>query len=95
MIADMSSSVFVPRGVDVPPLDRSRRWEFKPNPKVREGSMVSGGDIYGHVFENNLFDEHKILLPPRAKGKVTYMAVEGTYTLDDKLIEVEYDGKKT
>lgn len=57
--------------------------------------MVSGGLIYGHVFENNLFDEHKIMLPPRAKGKVTYLAPEGVYTLADKVIEIEYDGKKT
>jgi V-type H+-transporting ATPase subunit A len=32
---------------------------------MKEGTMVSGGDIYGAVFENNLFDEHKIMLPPR------------------------------
>jgi V-type H+-transporting ATPase subunit A len=71
-----------------------RKWNFVPNPKVKEGSMVSGGLIYGHVFENNLFDEHKIMLPPRAKGKITYLAPEGIYTLADKVIEVEFDGKK-
>lgn len=91
----MSDSVFVPRGVDVPPLDEDRVWEFRPLSKIKEGSMVSGGDIYGAVFENNLFDEHKILLPPRVQGKVTYVAPEGSYTLKDKIIEVEYDGKKT
>lgn len=95
VIAEMSQSVFVPRGVDVPPLDMDRKWNFIPNKKVTEGSMVSGGLIYGHVFENNLFDEHKIMLPPRAKGKITYIAEEGTYTLADKVIEIEYDGKKT
>lgn len=65
VIAEMSQSVFVPRGVDVPPLDRSRVWEFRGG-KLKEGSMVSGGDVFGTCFENNLFDEHKILLPPRA-----------------------------
>jgi V-type H+-transporting ATPase subunit A len=43
----------------------NRDWEFHPSPKVKVGSMVGGGDIYGQVFENNLFDEHKIMLPPR------------------------------
>ena len=94
VIAEMSGSVFVPRGVDVPPLDMDRQWEFKPSSKIKVDTMVSGGFIYGHVFENNLFDEHKIMLPPRAKGKITYIAPEGTYTLKDKIIEVEYDGKK-
>lgn len=95
MIAATSKSVFVPRGVDVPPLDMDRNWEFKPNAKIRVDSMISGGDVYGSVFENNLFDEHKILMAPRVQGKVTYIAPEGTYTLKDKVIEVEYDGKKT
>lgn len=81
--------------MDVPPLDESRVWEFKPSSKVKIGTMVSGGDIYGSVFENNLFDEHKIMLGPRVQGKITYVAPEGNYTLKDKLIEVEYDGKKT
>lgn len=54
------------------------------------GGLVSGGDILGTCFENNLFDEHRIILPPKAKGKITYMAPEGSYTVTDKIIEVEY-----
>lgn len=81
--------------MDVPPLDYSKIWEFKANPKLQVGSMVSGGDVIGTVFENNLFDEHKILLPPRTQGKISYMAPDGNYTLEDKVIEVEFDGKKT
>lgn len=50
--------------------------------------MVSGGDVFGTCFENNLFDEHKILLPPRVQGKVSYIAPDGNYTLDDQIIEV-------
>jgi len=55
----------VPRGVDIPSLDQDRVWDFKPNSRIKVGSMISGGDIYGSVFENNLFDEHKILTGPR------------------------------
>jgi V-type H+-transporting ATPase subunit A len=80
----------VPRGVDVPPLDRKRIWEFKGTGRIKEGSMVSGGDVFATCFENNLFDEHKILLPPRVQGKVTYIAPDGNYNLDDKVIEVHY-----
>lgn len=39
--------------------------------------MVTGGDIIGTCFENNLFDEHRILIPPKGKGKVVYIAPEG------------------
>jgi V-type H+-transporting ATPase subunit A len=95
VIAKYSQSVFVPRGVDVPPLNNEKLWEFKANPKIQVGSMVSGGDVFATVFENNLFYEHKIMLAPRVQGKVTYIAPDGNYTLLDKVIEVEYDGVKT
>ena len=42
---------------------------------------MSGGDIYGSVHENTLIN-HKIMLPPKAKGRVTYIAEEGNYTID-------------
>ena len=46
--AQVSQSVFVPRGVDVPSLDVSQKWEFVPK-SVRVGDLVSGGDIIGTV----------------------------------------------
>jgi V-type H+-transporting ATPase subunit A len=55
--------------------------------------MVTGGDILGSCFENNLFDEHRILLPPRARGKIVNLATDGDYTVKDKIIEIEYEGK--
>lgn len=45
------------------------------------GSHLTGGDIYGIVHENTLV-KHKMLLPPRAKGTVTYVAEPGNYTVD-------------
>jgi vacuolar-type H+-ATPase catalytic subunit A/Vma1 len=57
--------------------------------------MLTAGDIYGTVFENNLFSEHKIMVPPRAKGRVTRIAERGNYTIDDKILTLEYDGKTT
>ena len=42
-IAADSASCFIPRGVDVPALDRSLQWEFEPT-KFKVGShRVSGG----------------------------------------------------
>jgi vacuolar-type H+-ATPase catalytic subunit A/Vma1 len=37
--------------------------------------------MYAIVHENNLL-KHKLLLPPRAKGTVTYIASPGNYTVD-------------
>ena len=47
----------------------------------RIGSHVSGGDIYGNVRENNLITKHKIMLPPKGMGTVTYIAPPGNYTI--------------
>jgi len=55
-------------------LDHDKLWEFKPRESIKLGSLVSGGDILGNCYENSLFDEHRILLNPKAKGRVTYLA---------------------
>ena len=70
-IAHNEKSVFIPRGVEVAPLDAKKSWHYKPNKKVKVGDLISGGDVLGTVFENDLFNEHKIMLPPKGKGKIT------------------------
>ena len=37
----------------------------------------------------------KVLLPPKARGTVTYLAPAGNYTIKDKILETEFDGEKT
>ena len=44
------------------------------------GDHITGGDIYGTVIENTLIT-HKIMLPPKALGTITYIAPPGNYTL--------------
>lgn len=92
-IAYESQSVFVPKGVEIPCLDINKNWDFEPG-SIKVGSIVSGGDIIGSCFENNLFDEHRILVPPKAKGRVTYIAPPGQYTVREKILELEFNGKK-
>lgn len=92
-IKDMSQSIYIPRGIDAPALNRDIKWHFTPG-KYSVGDHISGGDIFGSVFENSLIDDHKILLPPRARGTITWLTPEGDYTVDEKIIEVEFDGVK-
>ena len=92
-IAKTSNSIYIPRGIAAPALDRQRDWDFKPLKKV--GDHITGGDIWGSVYENSLLDDHKILLPPRARGTITRIAEKGSYKVDEKILEVEFDGKKT
>ncbi|KAG0583743.1 hypothetical protein KC19_3G159700 [Ceratodon purpureus] len=91
-IARQCGDVYIPRGVAVPALDRKRQWEFKPK-GLSIGDAITGGDLYGTVFENSLI-EHHLGLPPGAMGKITYIAPEGEYSIQDEVIELEFQGEK-
>ena len=60
---------------------------------LQTGDRLTGGDIYATVQENSLL-EHRIMLPPGARGNVTFIAPAGEYSLEDKVIEVEFAGVK-
>lgn len=91
-IAQMSGSVFVPRGVDVAPLDQDKEWFFKPN-DLEIGGIITGGDSIGTVFENDLFPTHKIMLPPNAHGRIKEIFPEANYTVRQPVIVVDQDGR--
>lgn len=93
-ISEVSNSIYIPRGIAIPSLNREVKWDFKPA-DLKVGDHITGGDIFGSVFENSLLDDHKILLPPRARGTITYIAEKGSYTVEEKVLEVEFDGKKS
>ncbi|KAI5924375.1 V-type ATPase [Camillea tinctor] len=92
-ISEQSKSIYIPRGIALPALDRTKKWEFTPVMKV--GDHISGGDVWGTVFENSFIQVHKILLPPRARGTITRIAPKGEYTVDEKILEIEFNGTKT
>lgn len=62
--------------------------------KPEVGSHITAGDVFGTVQENTLL-LHKIMLPPGAMGKITWIAAAGMYTVVDPVIEIEFEGKKT
>lgn len=91
-ISNISKSVYVPRGVDVPCLDPDKEWHFTPV-KLKKNQLLTGGDIIGYVRENDLFYEHKIMLPPKAKGRVVEQQPEAKYNVNTPIIELDLDGK--
>ncbi|KAG2449376.1 hypothetical protein HYH02_005528 [Chlamydomonas schloesseri] len=91
-IAIDSGDVFIPRGVACPSLDIVKQWEFHPK-GFKVGDRITGGDIYGIVNENSLI-EHRLMLPPGARGTVTYMAPSGHYNVEEEIIEVDFQGTK-
>ncbi len=69
----------IARGIQVPALDREKKWEFVPTAKV--GDEVEGGDIIGTVQETPVV-LHKIMVPPRVKGVIQSIR-GGSYTVED------------
>lgn len=59
-IEQVCNSSFIPRGVDVPSLSRDKLWNFKPL-NFSEGEPISGGSVFGEVYENEIFTSHKIM----------------------------------
>lgn len=76
---------FIGRGVDVPSLNREKRWHFIPKKNV--GDKVVAGDILGVVQENTIV-EHRIIVPYGVEGSIKSIK-EGDYTVIDKVAEVE------
>ena len=56
-LIEKQSGAYITRGIDVPGLDRDKKWDFKATKS--NGEKVSGGDILGEVQETSLIN-HKI-----------------------------------
>lgn len=81
----------LPRGVEVPALDREKQWDFTAT--VQPGDKVVGGDIIGTVQETNSI-LHKIMIPPKMSGTIESIA-SGSYTVLDKIgVLVDDKGEK-
>ena len=75
----------LPRGVEVPALDRERKWEFTAT--AHPGDEVIGGDIIGTVQETPSI-LHKIMIPPKMKGKLVSIK-SGSYTVTETVAVLE------
>ena len=68
----------IARGVQVPALNREKKWAFTPT--VKKGDKVSGGDVIGTVQETTAI-LHKIMVPPQMKGTIKRIT-GGDFTVD-------------
>jgi len=93
-ICDISKGIYIPKGINIPSLDAVKEWEFKPREGLKVGAHITGGDVFGIVPEN-IMVTHKVMLPPNARGTVTYLAPPGNYSVNDTVLEVEFEGVKS
>ncbi|HHV14871.1 MAG TPA: V-type ATP synthase subunit A [Acholeplasmataceae bacterium] len=80
-----SSGDRIPLGIDLPRLDREKKWEFKPVAKA--GDKVEAGDVLGTVQETSVV-EHKIMVPYGVKGEVLEVK-SGSFKVSDVVAKIK------
>jgi V/A-type H+-transporting ATPase subunit A len=78
------------RGIEVPSLDRAKKWHFIP--AVKAGDEVQAGDIIGTVQESNIV-LHKIMVPNKTAGTIKKIS-EGDYTVEDTVAVIASKDKE-
>jgi len=88
VIQEMAGS-YIERGLEVPGLDREKKWHFVPRVKV--GDAVRAGDVLGVVQETPVV-EHRVMVPPDiAEAQVVHIA-EGDFTVTEGICTLTVDG---
>lgn len=77
----------IKRGVEVPALDREKKWSFVPTAKV--GDKVEAGDFLGSVQETPSV-LHRIMVPVGVKGVVKSIQ-GGSFTVEEVIATIETD----
>jgi len=86
-IMEVSGGNLLKRGVEVPSLDRDKKWHFKPS--VNTGDKVVAGDVIGTVEETEIVTQ-KILVPYGVEGTVEAIT-EGDYDVTAPVAKIRKD----
>ena len=88
LIEQAAKSHFISRGINVPAIDRKKKWKFEP--RVKAGDVVEPGDILGTVQET-IVVEHRIMVPNGMRGKVKSIQ-SGDHTVEDVIAVLDDSG---
>jgi V/A-type H+-transporting ATPase subunit A len=85
VIAEQSGD-FIERGTVASALDRTKLWPFVA--VAAAGDEVVGGDAVGTVKEGMTI-VHKVMVAPRKKGRLSWVAPSGDYNIDEIVAKFE------
>ena len=88
LIEQAAESHFISRGINVPAIDRKKKWTFEP--RVKAGDVVEPGDILGTVQET-IVVEHRIMVPNGMRGKIKSIQ-SGDHTVEDVIAVLDDNG---
>lgn len=78
---------FLTKGIEVPSLDRDRKWQFHAEAKV--GDKVEEGDVLGYVQETEVV-KHLVMVPYKLSGVIESIE-EGEFTVVDDIAVIKTD----
>ncbi|MFH2071049.1 MAG: V-type ATP synthase subunit A [Elusimicrobiota bacterium] len=84
------SGNFITRGIELPGLDKKKKWHFIP--LLKKGDSIGPGEILGEVKETELV-VHRVVSPGSVTGKIIKIS-EGDFTVDECILEVLPDTGK-
>jgi len=85
------SEDFIPEGIGLLSLDKSKEWDVTIIVKI--GDVLKAGDIYATVQETPSI-LHKLMVPNNLSGIVVEVNPNGIYTLDDTVVILEKNSDK-
>lgn len=85
------SEDFIPEGIGLLSLDKSKEWDVTIIVKI--GDVLKAGDIYATVQETPSI-LHKLMVPNNLSGTVVEVNPNGIYTLDDTVVILEKNSDK-
>ncbi len=68
------------------PLDTAKKYDVTVTVKV--GDKLTGGDIYATCPETPVI-EHRCMVHPNLSGEVVWVAKDGEYTINDKVVQIK------
>jgi len=80
------SGDFIPEGIGLVSIDPDKLWNVEVI--VNAGDMLQSGDIYAVIKETELVI-HKLLVPPKVKGKASFVEKSGQYNIEKVIVLLE------
>lgn len=80
------SGAYIAEGTNVPNLDIEKSFDVKIT--VQVGDYLTGGQIYAVCQESPLI-QHRSMISPLLSGEVIWVAENGNYTVNEKIIRIK------
>lgn len=84
------TGAFIEDGTEVSAVDTEKQYDVTM--KIKVGDVIKAGQVYATCPETELIEHRCMLSPFIAQGKVTFVAPNGKYKVNDTVAKIDCDG---